>query len=718
LLFWLGSIEVETPRGRFVLSGAFTSHGIRRRRATDEEAASVWRFLETHLSRASYHELRPWYELYEELTSEPYYGPHGEPHLASVLDAVSFALWSKKLHFHVVEPFDPLPELEWEPPPVVPKGPTALSPSELWGRKSLIDTFIGIRLKDKKQGDPIVGSRVRVKLPDGKTKEGKTDKDGEFLITGLNADGNAEIELLDHCKPGKAEAPEWPEEQEFKATVVDELGTPVAGVWLWFRHGNASNLVKTDGSGVATYKTSGDVESVSVTFSHVDELVPLMRDIWSQTRGAGRHAWVQPEAGKAVVATLSGGQIQWLSKALSVDKASAEAPPADPLVASGEALTISVQPTIESYQFLGQSSPANGSFLPPETLQKLATVTRRFRNDHQAAIAVVGHVSNADSASGRALLPAARAAVVAAAMHEDTSVWLTQFTDAVPEEQRWSRSEELWMIGGLLGQDAFFSDNPVLGYQEYHNALDPNRRANEHQMLTEDGEMTDEVREQLVADYLHHFDTKVAERVAIMCMGAADSIPYTGDSADESSERMIEILCFPDQLGVLPSIASPILYPGDPTYEEWKHRTIQTNELTTSSGERVVRVRLLDEYNKTVTKGQWLMTDGMRVDGGFLGKDGVIEAHLSKEASTARLLTDDYDVLTQLAPVDEYPSIDSVPGALQRLSNLGYRSGPPADELDDKAAQAVREFQQEKKAKATGELDSATRDKLKEAYGC
>jgi len=95
-------------------------------------------------------------------------------------------------------------------------------------------------------GDPVTNSRIRVKLPDGKTKEGKTNSEGELEIKGFTQDGNADITLLDHCKPGKAEAPEWPEEKEFKVTVVDEIGNPIPDVWLWFRHGNASNLVMTD----------------------------------------------------------------------------------------------------------------------------------------------------------------------------------------------------------------------------------------------------------------------------------------------------------------------------------------------------------------------------------------------------------------------------------------------------------------------------------------
>ena len=116
MLFWLGHIDFETPWGLFILTGASKVHRSRRRLATKEEAAQVWSFLEMQLKTASSYELRPLYELYEELTSDPFNGPSGEPHVSSVLDAIKSALWSKQLHFETVAPFDPLPEPEWEPP--------------------------------------------------------------------------------------------------------------------------------------------------------------------------------------------------------------------------------------------------------------------------------------------------------------------------------------------------------------------------------------------------------------------------------------------------------------------------------------------------------------------------------------------------------------------------------------------------------------------------
>jgi hypothetical protein len=251
LLFWLGSVEFETPFGLFVLTSSPTVHLNRRRLATDEEVKQVWTFLEWNLTYAAPHELRPLYELYTELTSDLVNGPNDEPHLSEVLHAIDIALWTKQLYFHFVEPFDPLPEIEWEPLPLEklkPQGPPAQSPSEIWGRKKDVDTFIGVRLQDQ-NGDPVAGSRIRIKLPDGTTKEGKTDADGEYIITGLTVEGDAEISLLDHCKPGKAEAVEWPKAKEFKVTVVDEIGDPVPKVWLWFRHGTASNCVFRKHSG-------------------------------------------------------------------------------------------------------------------------------------------------------------------------------------------------------------------------------------------------------------------------------------------------------------------------------------------------------------------------------------------------------------------------------------------------------------------------------------
>lgn len=65
-----------------------------------------------------------------------------------------------------------------------------------------------------------------------------------------------------------------------------------------------------------------------------------------------------------------------------------------------------------------------------------------------------------------------------------------------------------------------------------------------------------------------------------------------------------------------------------------------------------------------------------------------------------------------LDPADE----DS--GWRQRLINLGYYAGGVEDAEEAKLRQAIEEFQCDHGLKVTGELDAATRAKLKDQHGC
>jgi len=52
-------------------------------------------------------------------------------------------------------------------------------------------------------------------------------------------------------------------------STVDEIGTPISGIWLWFRHGNArrERLVVQD-------ELSGLVLVVTSTYNRLPEIVP------------------------------------------------------------------------------------------------------------------------------------------------------------------------------------------------------------------------------------------------------------------------------------------------------------------------------------------------------------------------------------------------------------------------------------------------------------
>lgn len=62
------------------------------------------------------------------------------------------------------------------------------------------------------------------------------------------------------------------------------------------------------------------------------------------------------------------------------------------------------------------------------------------------------------------------------------------------------------------------------------------------------------------------------------------------------------------------------------------------------------------------------------------------------------------------------PPAADVAGALERLRSLGFYAGEGREELDDEARGAVRAFQRECGLDATGEIDDATRTKLRRLH--
>jgi outer membrane protein OmpA-like peptidoglycan-associated protein len=613
LLFWLGSIEFDTPRGRFILTGSREVHGSRRRRVTQEEAAEAWRFLERHLMTASYAERQPLYELYQELTSERFNGYGAEPHPSDVIHAIEFALWSKQLHLEFQEPFGPLQEPEWEPPRLKPKGPPAQTPSEIWGRRT--ETFIGIRLKDQ-NGDPISRSRIRVKLPDGSTREGATNEDGELEITGFTQDGNAEITFLDDAKPGKAEAPEWPEEKEFKTTVVDEMGKPVPHVWLWFRHGSAYNLVRTDDSGVATYKTSSDVESVNVSFESADELARVMKPTWSTARPSLRGNWLKPEDGKVVVVALKGGAIQQQLTAQASDddaaiagdsKAAEQYQAFDSIELTPDTdLQLSVQPHTTLVRLVGMNFDTDKSFLLPTALPAMRRIKDLYAEHRDDMLFIVGHADAAGGVAHNETLSLERAASVLAYLSDDVDSWIAQYSDSVSQNKRWGKGEDKLMLRGLVARKQGLSQPETKAYQAWHNALPADKRAANWQQLEEDGNLGPFTRAQLIGDYMNLDGTTLPStlRVAIHGCGEAFPLPEPSESCawerfSSQRDRRVEFLFFNQLTGIAPMPASATSAPGSLEYPCWLAQA-EIEDLTTEEAlKEVTFVEMHDALFRT-----------------------------------------------------------------------------------------------------------------------
>jgi hypothetical protein len=121
-----------------------------------------------------------------------------------------------------------------------------------------------------------------------------------------------------------------------------------------------------------------------------------------------------------------------------------------------------------------------------------------------------------------------------------------------------------------------------------------------------------------------------------------------------------------------------------------------------------------------------LMVDGLRFEGDTDG-DGGLKHDIPKSATQAlvRLWLDGYPEGRQqhysLQVVDQIPPASGVPGAKQRLKNLGYYDGDVDGALDDAFAAAVAEFQGDHKDShgldPTGNYDASTQGALGDVYG-
>ena len=474
--------------------------------------------------------------------------------------------------------------------------------AQVWGRPQgrgkAAAARVGAAPKDQ-NGDPVTNSRVRVKLPDGSTKEGATNSEGELEIAGFTQGGPADITLLDHAKPGKAEAPEWPEEKAFKVAVVDEMGNPIKPadptqrLWLTFRHGSASPLVPVDpDTGVATYMTS-DADSVSVTFESAEALAQLMRPIWTNCRGVARKGWV-PQDDTTTNVTLFGGNIV---KAIADDATTATTRPKETLEpffgiqvppddGSSSPVRLSVQPLVIMVRMLGELFDIDKCFLLPKGLDNVQQLVK-LRNEYQLTnVLIVGHTDTSANDAYNLDLSLERTSAMMAYLFNDAKSWYAWYGQDKKQSKRWGTTEDGYMIATLLtgspakpkdtdaatasdaqssadgsgGQTSSGDDNTssypqtVLGYQQWHNANGDQLKAKApdkgayYETLDEDGNIGEHTRMQLIYDYMNREDTTVPDGTPVQVHGCGEFFPLSasGEKVDQSTPdgQHIQGLCF------------------------------------------------------------------------------------------------------------------------------------------------------------------------------
>jgi type VI secretion system secreted protein VgrG len=121
-------------------------------------------------------------------------------------------------------------------------------------------------------------------------------------------------------------------------------------------------------------------------------------------------------------------------------------------------------------------------------------------------------------------------------------------------------------------------------------------------------------------------------------------------------------------------------------------------------------------------KNYSLLVDG-DVTQGTTGADGSIQATISASSVLAHLTvwTGAYPegprLRWDLALVAKLEPVDSIRGALDRLTNLGYYQGEVGDVLTDDGVVAVQRFQGDNNLPITGAIDAATTSQLSQSHG-
>ena len=166
-----------------------------------------------------------------------------------------------------------------------------------------------------------------------------------------------------------------------------------------------------------------------------------------------------------------------------------------------------------------------------------------------------------------------------------------------------------------------------------------------------------------------------------------------------------------------------ILFPGDEVFIPDKE--LQEYPAATDKRHRFValkpkaaklQITVKDVEDKPIAgKAYKLTLDETLIFNGTTDGNGKLEVEIPVTAKEGMLEIENYKLPVRVSHLDP---IDEITGIQGRLHNLGYDCGPIDGALSDKTIEALTAFQQDVGLSATGDLDDATRNKIKEKYGC
>lgn len=524
------------------------------------------------------------------------------------------ALVIQRLHTRSEGPIDFLPDLDFED-----ASAAAAAEPDL--------TFIAVKLLDQ-DGDPIAGENVRIQLPDGTIKQGRTDENGEFLVDELRKGGQAKISLPDVMQPGAAEPVSLDEFVEIE--LLDEDGNPVPGVPYWLKdaegtmhqgvldeHGTAyiSPIPKGECTvnfigpppalGVAT-PPAPDPDALPITpgtfiVRVVDELgepvdgVPLSIAVAGKsnplTTSGGIARLDDAAAGEAQLTFTDLGALRELLRARwdqtgRANSASLVAPATDTTVlALGQSLdafpiapaqmqTFSLRPKVIRARLFGQFFDTAKAFLLPSALPSLQELTEIYAEHPASTVLIVGHTDTQGKPDFNDPLSLERANNMAAYLRDDVDAWLAFYDDGVDPIKRWGAHEDGLMMSSLPDKDELFKHGtPIHDYQKSRG-------------LTVDGSAGPETRRSLIGEYMGLDGTTLPSDIQVVTHGCGENFPDDPepDGTADQLNRDVELFFFDDGLGVQPPPLGTNSGPDALDYPEWRARARETRNFKAIPG--------------------------------------------------------------------------------------------------------------------------------------
>ncbi|PYS62684.1 MAG: hypothetical protein DMF76_08545 [Acidobacteria bacterium] len=166
-----------------------------------------------------------------------------------------------------------------------------------------------------------------------------------------------------------------------------------------------------------------------------------------------------------------------------------------------------------------------------------------------------------------------------------------------------------------------------------------------------------------------------------------------------------------------------ILYPGDEVFipdketKEYSKPTDQKHRFR-MKGPKDTKLKIIvkDEQDKPfANKPYKLVLDETLTFTGTTNGEGLLEADIPLTAQEGILEIQGYKLPVRVSHLDPIEELTGVQG---RLHNLGYDCGAIDGNLSEQTTEAVKAFQEYAGLDPTGQIDEATRSKLKEKHGC